>query len=133
MRVVTLKAVNNRTFIDNYRFFTSKLKLLKFLFTIFLAVSLAGFSSVSDPTDGKGKPKAKTEIDKKKEGKKGTAVESTDPKEEDSEKKSTGTVNADLDKSDSTYNSVNKYNFILYFIYKYKYGAHAESLRKFIN
>jgi len=35
--------------------------------------------------------------------------------------------------SDSTYNSVNKYNFILYFIYKYKYDSRAESLRKFLN
>jgi hypothetical protein len=41
-------------------------------------------------------------------------------------------VEENVEKSDDTYNSLNKYNFIFYFIYKYKYDSRS-TLRSLFN
>jgi len=97
-----------------------------------LALFLAGSSSASGLTYGKGK-KPKTEVGKEKDSEK-----SIGEKGEDEKTKEEHSVSVKADQvvdqvSDSSSTSVNKYNFILYFIYKYKYGERAESLRNLLD
>ncbi len=86
-------------------------------------------------TGGKEKTKPKTELDKKKDSDKSDMDESSDPAKEAKSKKLAFYPLENIGSEevlDSTYNSVNKYNFILKFIYKYKYDSGTESLRKFL-
>ena len=139
-KLFQLKIVNEITFWGNYRFFTFKVRTLKFLITIFFTIFLVNFSNATDLTDGKGNSKTETEpktkAEKKKEGAESIRADGTDPTTEKPTKKralyspDTSTLE---EASDSTYNSVNKYNFIFYFIYKYKYDAEAASLRSFLD
>ena len=88
----------------------------------------------TDPKDGKGKTKPKTEVEKKADNAMKESAEKVDEKKESNSRKLAPTAQDQVSEevADSTYNSVNKYNFILYFIYKYKYGSEAESLRNFL-
>ena len=106
-----------------------------------MTVLLVGFADATGFTDGKGKTNPKNKVEKNKVEKKKEDAESVSVGEAGSATKkpnkklalySPDTSNLE-DAADSTYNSVNKYNFIFYFIYKYKYDVRAESLRSFLD
>lgn len=59
-----------------------------------------------------------------------TETVSTEGKKEEENKKADPPRPLEYADQDSTANSLNKYNFIFYFIYKYKYESPGEAFRK---
>ncbi|MCP4457625.1 MAG: hypothetical protein GY816_06310 [Cytophagales bacterium] len=98
-----------------------------------LVFFLTSWVSASDLAD-RDENKSKSELGDKKEGESSKAIISTDPieKTENKEVLPKLTVEKGEIDSDSTDVTVNKYNFILYFIYKHKYDSRSESLRNFL-
>ncbi|MEQ9229784.1 MAG: hypothetical protein RIF46_03820 [Cyclobacteriaceae bacterium] len=95
--------------------------ITSFLFAFLLLGTISLYA-----TDGKGGTEGKKE--------KTETVEenSTDPAQDGTKEKSasTDTVKPQLAPEDSTTNSLNKLNFIFYFIYKNKYDSPAEVISR---
>ena len=78
--------------------------------------------------------KPKTELDKNADSEKTAVLDEQDTEgDKEGEEISATSIENNATASDSTHNSVNKYNFILYYIYKHKYDSRSESLRNFLN
>lgn len=99
-----------------------------FIFAFFLLGTLSAYANTGtsgkDKNDGKNKTEVKVDADKKK-----ASPDPQNKNKEDTESASDNTERT-VAPEDSTTNSLNKLNFIFYFIYKHKYDSPSEAVAR---
>jgi hypothetical protein len=140
--------VNPCNQIPNIAFFSQNTDSLKSIITILLTATLLLIIIPSQATAGlpqqqePGTGNASSEKSKQQDSSLISPTQDPQKSPEQSETKETKEVKKpeekpkkveeNVEKSDDTYNSLNKYNFIFYFIYKYKYDSRS-TLRSLFN